>query len=253
MLKDLFNEKEEKRDESPEETRKRAIIYLLLIFLGFFLLFIAGRSGSTKDKPKKDIKEEITITKETIISKLDNIKDNYGITIYKGIDNNEKKLEIKRYKELYTYYGNALNVDGCVVYKNYIYIPGNESFVLAKKNEVKNDIASYSYNFELLKNITNYCIFKDNNTCEVNISDYLKEYNNIYKTKYEITEDKKLTIIYEYSDKYINSIKYDASDIESVINNNASKIEYLITLDSLNDNNFDEEIKYFEEQIKKNN
>ena len=188
MLKDLFEEKKPKEEEN-DEVRRKALIYLCIIIVGFALLFVGGKVGKTNNTKKDDIKvDEITIKKEELISRLDLIKDNYEILIYKVTNEDEKKLEIKRDKDLTIYYGTALNIEGYIEYKNNIYIPGSETFKLAKKGEVINDIPNYIYNFDLIKKVTNYCTFKDNNTCEINVSEYLNEYNNIY-LDYEFVGD----------------------------------------------------------------
>ncbi len=252
MLKDLFEEKKPKEEEN-DEVRRKALIYLCIIIVGFALLFVGGKVGKTNNTKKDDIKvDEITIKKEELISRLDLIKDNYEILIYKVTNEDEKKLEIKRDKDLTIYYGTALNIEGYIEYKNNIYIPGSETFKLAKKGEVINDIPNYIYNFDLIKKVTNYCTFKDNNTCEINVSEYLNEYNNIYKTSYKIDEDKKMSIVFEYGTN-INSIKFSTNDFEKIIKNSNENTEYSIYINNINSNNFESEIKYFEDLTKKNN
>lgn len=252
MLKDLFEEKKPKKNDKEDE-KKKALMYLCVIFVCFALLFVGSHGENKNNSPKNDVKiDEITVKKEDLISKLDLLKDNYEITVYKVINDEEKKLEINGDEDLTIYYGNALNVEGYIDYKGNIFIPSSEEFKRAKKGEVVSEIPSYIYDFELLKKITSHCTFKDNNTCEINISDYLNEYNDIYKTSYKIDEDKKMSIKYEYNTK-VDFIEFNASEIEKIINKSDQNVVYSIFIDSINANNFESQIKYFEDLVKKNN
>ena len=120
-------------------------------------------------------------------------------------------------------------------------------------NKIKNEIPKYSYNFELLKNVANYCNFKDNYNCEINVSDYLNEYNNIYKTSYKIDEDKIMTFEYKYDDKKITSLTYDFSEVQKIIEKKEQNIKYSIYIEDIENNDFSKQTEYFDDLIKKNN
>ena len=141
MLKDLFKE-DKKKEEKPEEVRKKALIYLCIIIIGCALLFIGGNE-TKKDTPKKENKEEITVKKEDIVAKLDLIKTNYHIYVYKIVDDKEKKVDISRDGDISIYTGNAVNDSGYVLYKDRYFMVGEEEFVQVKSNKIKNEIPKY--------------------------------------------------------------------------------------------------------------
>lgn len=252
MLKDLFKE-EKPKNNNTEEDRKKAIMYLCLIIVGFVLLFI-GLSGEKVDNSKKENKqEEITVKKEDIVDKLNLIETNYHIYVYKNIDKDSKKVDISRDGDISIYTGNAVNDSGYVQYKDKYFIAGEDDFILVKNNKIKNEIPKYSYNFELLKNVANYCNFKDNYNCEINVSDYLNEYNNIYKTSYKIDEDKIMSFEYKYDDKKITSLTYDFSEVQKIIEKKEQNIKYSIYIEDIENNDFSKQTEYFDDLIKKNN
>lgn len=238
MLKDLFNKKEDTK-----ELERKVLMCIAIIVIGIMLSFV----GATNNKDKKKT-EEITVKKEDIVSKLDLLKDNYNIYVYKSDGKEDKKIEISTYKDITIYTGNALNIEGYVQYKDKYYVVGKDEFVETKKDKIKNEIPMYSYNFELLKNVTNYCTFVDNYNCNINISNYLDEYNKIYNTEYKVDEDKTMTIKYKYDKKMITRIDYDYSEINKIINKKDEIIKYTIIINNINSNDYSDQIKYFNEK-----
>ena len=251
MLKDLFKE-DKKKEEKPEEVRKKALIYLCIVIVGCALLFVGG-NGNKQNTTKKDNKEEITVKKEDIVAKLDLIKTNYHIYVYKTVDDKEKKVDISRDDDISIYTGTAVNDSGYVQYKDKYFMVGKDEFVQVKSNKIKNEVPTYSYNFELLKSVANYCNFKDNYKCEVNVSDYLNEYNKIYNTTYKIEEDKIMIFEYKYDDKKITSFSYDFSEVQKLIEKKEQNIKYAVYIDNIENNDYSDQIKYFDELIKKKN
>lgn len=251
MLKDLFKE-DKKKDEKPEEVRRKALIYLCIVIVGCALLFVGG-NGNKQNTTKKENKEEITVKKEDIVAKLDLIKTNYHIYVYKTVDSKEMKVDISRDGDISIYTGTAVNDSGYVQYKDKYFIVGDEDFVQVKSDKIKNEIPTYSYNFELLKNVANYCNFKDNYKCEINVSDYLNEYNKVYNTAYKIEVDKIMIFEYKYDDKKIASFSYDFSEVQKIIEKKEQNIKYSIYIDNIENNDYSDQIKYFDELIKKKN
>ena len=223
MLKDLFKE-DKKKDEKPEEVRRKALIYLCIVIVGCALLFVGG-NGNKQNTTKKENKEEITVKKEDIVAKLDLIKTNYHIYVYKTVDSKEMKVDISRDGDISIYTGTAVNDSGYVQYKDKYFIVGDEDFVQVKSDKIKNEIPTYSYNFELLKNVANYCNFKDNYKCEINVSDYLNEYNKVYNTAYKIEVDKIMIFEYKYDDKKIASFSYDFSEVQKILEKKEKNIK----------------------------
>lgn len=241
MLKDLFNKKE----EDTKDLEKKVLICIVIIVIGIMLSFIGTGNKTNNDKKKT---EEITVKKEDIVSKLDLLKDNYNIYVYKNNGKEDKKVEISTYKDITIYTGNALNMEGYVQYKDKYYVVGKDEFTLTKKDKIKNEVPEYSYNFLLLKNITNYCTFIDNYNCNINVSNYLDEYNKLYNTDYKIDEDKTMTIKYKYDKKMVTRIDYDYSEINKIINKKDEVIKYTIIINSINSNDYSDQIKYFSEK-----
>lgn len=154
--------------------------------------------------------------------------------------------------KLTSYISESIDSGGYIFYNNEYFVPGNNNDFVVSKN-VKKSIAENIYDLDLVKSLTNYCEFIDNNTCKIKYSDYLKEYNYKYKTTYEIEEDDNFLISFTYSENYITKISYDYTLINKIINNSENKINYIIRISNINKNDFSDQFEYFNNLIKKKN
>lgn len=251
MLKDIFIKEEKTKEEKSKELKQKTLAYLVILIIGTsFLFFNTNENKNTK----KDLKDEntVTITKEDISKKLDNIKNNYSLEVTEKTNDNIIKLDIDTDGTLTSYVSDSIDKGGYILYKEKYFIPGSDNnFKIV--NNVSNPLSKNIYDLELIKSIINYCEFTDNNTCKIKYSDYLKEYNYKYKTTYEIKEDNDLLITFTYSNNYINKISYDYTLLNKIINKSNDNKEYTIKISNIGKQDFSSQIIYFDELIKKNN
>lgn len=251
MLKDIFIKEEKTEEEKSKELKQKTLAYLVILIIGTSFLFF--NTNENKDI-KKDLKDEntVTITKEDISKKIDNIKNNYSLEVTENTNENIIKLDIDTDGTLTSYVSDSIDKGGYILYKEKYFIPGsNNNFKIV--NNILNPIPKNIYDLEFFKSIINYCEFTDNNTCKIKYSDYLKEYNYKYKTTYEIEEDNDLLITFSYSNDYINKISYDYTLLNKIINKSNDNKEYTIKISNIGKQDFSSQIIYFDKLIKKNN
>lgn len=253
MLKEVFNKEEKSDEEKSRELKQKTLIYLVVVLLGMsFLFFNTNEKRNDNTNPKPNNENTITITKEDIIKKLDNIKDNYSLEITKNIDQEKIKLDIDTDGKLTSYISESIDKGGYITYKDKYFVPGNNNNFMIVKS-VKNPITGNIYDLELIKSLISYCEFTDNNTCKIKYSDYLKEYNYKYKTTYEIEVSDDFLINFTYTENYITKITYDYTFLNKIINNSESKIDYIIRIEKIGKNDFSDQFEYFDNLIKKKN
>lgn len=252
MLKEIFNKEEKSEEEKTKEINQKTLIYLIIFIVGISFLFIDTNEKGNGNNTKPNNENTITITKEDIVKKLDNIKDNYSLDVIEKVNDEKIILDIDTDGKLISYISKSIDKGGYIIYKDKYFVPGsNNNFMIVKS--VKSPIVDGIYNLDLIKSLTNYCEFTDNNTCKIKYSDYLKEYNYKYKTTYEIEEDNNLLINFTYSEKYITKISYDYTVLNKIINNTEDKINYTIKISNINKNDFSDQFEYFDNLIEKKN
>lgn len=253
MLKEIFNKEEKSEEEKSKELKQKTLIYLIILVVGMsFLFFNTNENGNTGNNTKTNNENTITITKEDIIKKLDNIEDNYSLDIIKNINDEKITLDIDTDGKLTSYISESIDKGGYIIYKDKYFVPGSNNNFMIVKN-IKSPIIDGIYDLDLIKSLTNYCDFTDNNTCKIKYSDYLKEYNYKYKTTYEIEEDDNFLINFTYSGNYITKISYDYTVLNKIINNTEDKINYIIKINNINKNDFSDQFEYFDNLIEKKN
>lgn len=255
MLKEIFNKEEKSEEEKTKEINQKTLVYLVIFVLGLSFLFFdtnTNEKGNNNTNTKPNNESTITITKEDISKKFDNIKDNYSLNIIENINDDKITLDIDTDGKLTSYISESINKGGYIIYKDKYFVPGsNDDFAIVKN--VKSPIMESIYDLDLINSLTNYCEFTDNNTCKIKYSDYLKEYNYKYKTTYEIEEDDDFLINFTYTENYITNISYDYTLLNKIINNNENKINYTIKISNINKNDFSEQLKYFDNLFEKKN
>lgn len=252
MLKEIFNKEEKSEEEKTKEINQKTLIYLIIFIVGISFLFIDTNEKGNGNNTKPNNENTITITKKDIVKKLDNIKDNYSLDVIEKVNDEKIILDIDTDGKLISYISKSIDKGGYIIYKDKYFVPGsNNNFMIVKS--VKSPIIDGIYNLDLIKSLTNYCEFTDNNTCKIKYSDYLKEYNYKYKTTYEIEEDNNLLINFTYSEKYITKISYDYTVLNKIINNTEDKINYTIKISNINKNDFSDQFEYFDNLIEKKN
>ena len=87
MLKEIFNKEEKSEEEKTKEINQKTLIYLIIFVVGISFLFINTNEKGNGNNTKPNNENTITITKEDIVKKLDNIKDNYSLDITEKVNN----------------------------------------------------------------------------------------------------------------------------------------------------------------------
>ena len=253
MLKEIFNKEEKSKEEESRELKQKTLIYLIILVVGMSFLFInTNEKGNNSSNTKPKNENTVTITKDDIIKKFENINDNYSLNITQNINDENIVLKIDTDGNLTSYISDSIDKGGYIIYKDKYFVPGdNNNFMIV--NNVKKLVPSSIYDLDFIKSLISYCDFIDNNTCKIKYSDYLKEYNYRYKTSYEIEEYDTFLINLTYSAKYITKISYDYTLLNKMISNNESNVNYLIRISNINNNNFSDQFEYFDNLIEKKN
>ena len=94
MLKEIFNKEEKSEEEKTKEINQKTLIYLIIFVVGISFLFINTNEKGNGNNTKPNNENTITITKEDIVKKFDNIKDNYSLDITEKVNDEIVKLKI---------------------------------------------------------------------------------------------------------------------------------------------------------------
>lgn len=159
MLKEIFNKEEKSEEEKTKEINQKTLIYLIIFVVGISFLFINTNEKGNGNNTKPNNENTITITKEDIVKKLDNIKDNYSLDITEKVNNEIVKLKIDTDGKLTSYISESIDSGGYIYYNNEYFVPGNNNDFVVSKN-VKKSIAENIYDLDLVKSLTNYCEYR---------------------------------------------------------------------------------------------
>ena len=151
--------------------------------------------------------------------------------------------------------------DAILVYKNKKYVVhGNDikNIKKAKLYEYKGDTSFMKdpfYDLELLKRVINYCELTSINVvkvnCKFNMSDYIKEYNDLYNKKIETTYDNKISMDIVYYEDNIGKFIIDYTDINKAINKNDNTVKYGVKIVSVGENDFTSLFDFFKKYLTK--
>ena len=215
---------------------KYLLVCSVLVLFMILVVLVSGKKYVSYKKP--------TIDKEEIISLLDNIQDNYSLSIEENLNNtitnyiyyNDSKIEL---------YEKENNNIGYLKYNDKLYSVSNEDYKLTEVSKI-DFVSDEYYNVGFLKKVIDRCNFeyKDSNTvsCKIRKSEYYDIYNDIYNTNYGNEGSEQLDITIFYSTK-INSIKIDYTS------NNDIKI-YNLKFTNIGNTDFSSIFEYYKDKLK---
>lgn len=215
---------------------KYLLVCSVIVLFMILVVLVSGKKDVSYKKP--------TINKEEIISLLDNIQDNYTLSIEENLNNtitnyiyyNDSKIEL---------YEKENNNIGYLKYNDKLYSVSNEDYKITEVSKI-DFVSDEYYNVGFLKKVIDRCnfVYKDSNTvsCKIRKSEYYDIYNNIYNTNYGNEGSEQLDITIFYSTK-INSIKIDYTS------NNDIKI-YNLKFTNIGNTDFSSIFEYYKDKLK---
>ncbi len=234
---------EEKKKLTNEEILKLIAIVAVLLGILIYSIF-SSNNGISKLINSRD---NIDIEKM-----LEPIKNNYSLTIYKTSDNSSDTIEYITDGNLELYNTNDKE-NGYLIYK------GKTYYVESSKTKIKEVTKKPDYindkftNIDFFKKVTKHCNIEDVKTsrfnCYIDISDYIDEYNNYYKTDYEYNGEEKVLFKIKHG-TIVSNISVDYSEINKIINN-GSMLTYDISIKKVNANDYSNLLEVFKDTLKK--
>lgn len=243
--------KEENKSKNEDKKLKaQVLIYGSILLIGLFFSLVLGAKNrvNQNDEPTKrpelnEQKIEINDLKKLFVD----IEDNYTMNVTRTENDDTKKLNIQTDGKLTMYEGTMLEKDGYLTYKDIVYYPENGT--LNKEEIDLNTTLNLSYNdISIIKNLLNYCepTSKNENVaeCNIDITNYLKEYNYVNNTTYKVEKDETFQMIITYQEDKLVNINVDYTTIDKIINESSyDKLVYDIKIYSIGKNNFEEHAK----------
>ncbi len=236
-------------DEEKESTQIKPIAFVvagIALLMVIYILF-----GTKTDLSITGENENATINIDTLFS---TIRDNYTIKIVETNDTGTTMWEFDREKDfkLYDLNMNTDNEKGYAVYNDKTFIFDNEHKLYPTNDIVTNKDAFI--NLKLIRDVLKECeleIVSDNSSkCNINTSKYIEKYNEYYNTDYK-SDDSKTEISIVYYSNEIHDISIDYTNINKIINENDSKLNYKMTIININENDYSDIYNYYKEVLNK--
>ncbi len=236
-------------DEEKESTQIKPIAFVvagIALLMVIYILF-----GTKTDLSITGENENATINIDTLFS---TIRDNYTIKIVETNDTGTTMWEFDREKDfkLYDLNMNTDNEKGYAVYNDKTFIFDNEHKLYPTNDIVTNKDGFI--NLKLIRDVLKECeleIVSDNNSkCNINTSKYIEKYNEYYNTDYK-SDDSKTEISIVYYSNEIHDINIDYTNINKIINESDSKLNYKMTIININENDYSDIYNYYKEVLNK--
>ena len=229
-----------------KEGMKKGIFYIaLFIFMLIIIIIFRNNKKTFKYKNEKEVKQ-------TIVENINKISDNYSLNIIEHRNEEEYKLEYMTDSKMQMYSSDAFKVTGYLIYNNQYYQLDNGELKKVKAIEINGIFNEKYYNFELIKNIVDKCEIKKSSmirfTCDVKLSDYLEEYNNLFNANVVGDDDSSIEFEFLYDSEKVRSINIDYTNLVKYTDNINDTITYSIDIDDINKNDFSEYIGYIEKK-----
>ena len=191
------------------------------------------------------------MTNETLDELLEPIKDNYTLTVDRKSDENVQTIEYITDGTL-KLYNEKGKENGYLVYKGKTYYveSKNTTIKVSKKNpEYMNDPLS---DITFIKKITKYCDFKDvkktSFNCNINMKDYIEEYNVYNNTSYTYDGEEQIQFHFTH-EEIINNITVDYSTLNNIMGNNKNMI-YSMNISNVSENDYSTLLEVFKNTLK---
>ena len=213
-----------------------AIVLCMIVFViatGFF---------NTVEKP------ENKVDIEKINSLVNNIKDNYTMTVNKNLNNEFEEMIYYTDNKLELYESNSYN-NGVIVYNDKLFCLDSDTMELSLCSNEYDYVKNSFYDYEFIKSLVNKCKYQyvsnTNVTCNISLNDFFDRYNEVNNSSY-VPVDGNIIIDISYNRSYITKISIDYSNAYNVINDKDDK--FLINMKfSFNKNDFTEIYEHYKE------
>ncbi len=236
-------------DEEKENTQIKPIAFVIAGIALLMIIYIIF--GTKTDLSITGENENATINIDALFS---TIKDNYTLKIVATNDTGTTMWEFDREKDLklYDLNMNTDNEKGYAVYNNKTFIFDNEHKLYPTNDIVTNKDGFI--NLKLIRDVLKECeleIVSDNSSkCNINTSKYIEKYNEYYNTDYK-SDDSKTEISIVYYSNEIHDINIDYTNINKIINESDSKLNYKMTIININENDYSDIYNYYKEVLNK--
>ncbi len=254
MLKDFKKFKKQLKDIKEKISNIRITnnvkLILVLIFFVVSIIFIANNRLRYDNKLEENVANKIKI-----IELLNNIEDNYSLDITKKYKDKSESLNYQFSDKLELYSGDNLPHDGFIVYNNQVFYSDSQEEKLHKDNKTYDFINDNYLDMNLYKKVVNYCEFKyisnTKSTCNIKLSDFIKAYNDLYDTSFEVINDSNLTFDTAYTSSRFSEINIDYTKINEIINPSEESVIYNIKINKFDSNLIDTIYEYFKDDLNK--
>lgn len=235
---------EEERKPLTSEDKVK-LVGVIGVFIAIFVYCVA--SGNNFGS-KNVIDDDIKASPETIFSP---VKDNYTLKIRKVTGSKEENIEYitDGTFKLYNVEGEQV---GYLIYKGKTYQVQSKNYKIKEIKDYPSFINDRFANIDFIKVVTKHCeninVKNSSFDCNINLKDYIEEYNTYYHTHYEYTGEEKVIFTFEHG-KIIRKISVDYSEINKIINN-GKDLKYVINVEKVNDNDYSGLLEIFKDTLK---
>lgn len=194
----------------------------------------------------------------SISSAFEKIDKNYSIEVSKILNGEETKVNIDctdkvciyesdlfEHKEIFTYGGKFYTISDYNTLDKSNVIETTDEGLNTYFNSVYYDLELITSIIEVSKKLNqNGDLIETNTTLER----YLKEYNYKYSAIMKTEDDINIPVNLKISNYIISTIEIDYKEIDKYFNkSNYEEYKYIIKVKSVNDNNFSDIVRFFEE------
>ena len=190
------------------------------LFCGIVVLFaivfvlVTGFSNNSNEK------KESSFDSSNIVKMINDIKDNYSMTINKSLNNITEEI-IYYTDDKLELYESSIHDSGVIRYNNKLFCLDDNTMELDNCGEEYNYVNDSFYSYNFIKDLASECdytyVSKNNVTCNISLVKFFEKYNNINNTNY-IGNDENIIIDIVHNTKYITKINIDFSNAYNVIN-----------------------------------
>lgn len=236
-IKEFFRNRT--KEKTIEENKKILLIYGAIFIVCFITLLSFQNIRKTEiQKMEKEF--------NNILSKN---YDNYSETINLYLGEEEYKLDYKTDSKINIYSSDTFSKTEYVLYDNKLYYFENDKLIETNVNEINDMFNDKLYNLEFIINLIKKSkleFSRDNNAyCIIDLTDFFEEYNQEYNENVVVNGEGKVKVIISF-DKKLNSISLIYDDVIKNLTGEEKEIQYIININNTGNNNFDNYLKYLE-------
>lgn len=225
-------------------------LILVLIFFVVSIIFIANNRLRYDNKLEEKVANKIKI-----IELLNKVDDNYSLSVTKKYKDKSENINYQKSDKIQLYSGDNLAHDGFIVYNDQVFYSDSQEEKIHKDNKTYDFLNDNYLDMNLYKKVINYCEFEyisnTKSTCNIRLSDFIKAYNDLYDTNFEVISDSDLTFDVTYSTYRFNEINIDYTKIDEIINPNKESTIYNIKINRFDSSLVNTIYEYFKEDLNK--